>query len=190
MKGQWCYWKSYFSPEYCAEIIRKAQDIPAQQATVYGANNGAGVNEHTRKSYVRWIHRDPQWEDLFGTLETITKRSNDDWFGLDYTELPSIQFTEYDSAYQGEFKMHQDVLWMSPEPTQRKLTFVIQLSDPGAYEGGDLTFQHLTQYPAAEDIRAQGTVIFFPSLFFHQANAVTAGFRHSLVGWWNGPHWR
>ena len=191
MKGQWCYWKSYFTPEYCNEIINKAKEtLPVQQATVYGNNTGSGVNETARKSYVRWIRNTEPWTELFKTMETVTKRSNDDWFNLDYNELSSIQFTEYDAAYQGQFKMHQDVLWMSAEPLQRKLTFVIQLSDPNTYQGGDLTFQHLNQYPATEEIRAQGTVIFFPSLFFHQANALTEGTRYSLVGWWNGPHWR
>ncbi len=191
MRGQWCYWKSYFTPSYCDEIVTRAKEtVPAQQATVYGSRTGAGINESSRRSYVRWIHRIPEWEPLFGIMENITKRSNDEWFNLDYTELRSMQFTEYDSAYQGQFKMHQDVLWMKSEPTQRKLTFVIQLSDPETYQGGDLTFQHLEQYPPANEIRAQGTVIFFPSLFYHQANPVTSGIRYSLVGWWNGPHWR
>lgn len=191
MRGQWCYWKNYFSPSFCEDIVKRAKEtLPAQQATVYGAGSGAGVNESTRRSVVRWMHRSPEWETLFASIETITQQSNRDWFGLDYTELPSIQFTEYDSAYQGEFKMHQDVLWMSGEPTQRKLTFIVQLSDPESYEGGNLTFQHLSEYPPAQEIRTQGTVLFFPSLFFHQLNPVTSGIRYSLVGWWNGPHWR
>lgn len=191
MRGQWCYWKNYFSAEFCEDVIKKAQEtLPVQPATVYGSSKDPILRESSRRSMVRWINRTPEWSDLYDQITKITKQSNDEWFGLDYTDLKTIQFTEYDAVYQGEFKLHQDTNWVNIEPIQRKLTFVVQLSDPDAYQGGDLTFQYLSEYPPATEIRSRGTVIFFPSLFFHQLNPVTSGIRYSLVGWWTGPNWK
>ena len=67
---------------------------------------------------------------------------------------------------------------------------MIQLSDPNDYEGGDLQFFDCLYYPDAADIRQQGTVIFFPSFIYHQANPVTSGIRYSLAAWFEGPRWR
>lgn len=72
----------------------------------------------------------------------------------------------------------------------RKLSCVIQLSDPATYEGGDLTFEHVAQYPNAEEMRQQGTAIFFPSFVRHAALPVTSGKRYSIAAWFDGPKWR
>jgi predicted 2-oxoglutarate/Fe(II)-dependent dioxygenase YbiX len=45
-------------------------------------------------------------------------------------------------------------------------------------------------YPNAEEMRQQGTVIFFPSFVRHAALPVTEGKRHSIAAWFDGPKWR
>lgn len=187
MKGQWCYWKGHFSTDRCDQMIEEAKKFPAIAGTVSYNNN---VNEDVRRSQIRWIPRAGFWESVWTEMERITKRSNDDWFDVRYNYLPPLQFSEYDSAYQGEYKSHQDVFMDSGNDIQRKISFVIQLSDPDSYQGGDLTFQHITPTPPTADIRSRGTVIFFPSLIYHQMMPVTSGIRYSLVGWWEGPAWR
>ena len=72
----------------------------------------------------------------------------------------------------------------------RSLSAVIQLSDPTTYTGGDLQLFDCSEYPNPEEIKHQGTIIFFPSFIFHQANPVTSGLRHSLAVWFEGPKWR
>lgn len=189
MNGQWCYWKSHFTKEKCAEIINQAKTIQSQPGTI-GMSDGVNVDESFRRSQIRWIPRQDYWIPLYEEIERITKRSNDDWFDVRYNHLPPLQFTEYDSAYLGEYKMHQDVIWPSKGDTERKLSFVIQLSDPTDYQGGDLKFHFTSPTPDPVEIKHQGTVIFFPSLVHHQLEPVTAGMRYSLVGWWEGPNWR
>jgi PKHD-type hydroxylase len=69
------------------------------------------------------------------------------------------------------------------------LTCVIQLTNPGEYEGGDFEMYELTQYPDKEDLRTQGTAIFLPSFINHAALPVTKGTRYSLAVWFEGPKW-
>ena len=34
MKGQWCYYKSYFPPSYCDSIIEKSKNLTFNEATM------------------------------------------------------------------------------------------------------------------------------------------------------------
>jgi PKHD-type hydroxylase len=71
----------------------------------------------------------------------------------------------------------------------RKLTAVVQLTDPLTYEGGNLQLFSSFE-PDKSDMRAQGTTVFFPSFLDHQAHPVTKGTRYSLACWFDGPKWR
>ena len=71
----------------------------------------------------------------------------------------------------------------------RKLSFVVQLSDPDDYEGGNLLFMGDNNNEIVAP-RHQGSVIVFDSRTKHKACEVTKGVRRSLVGWVNGPRWR
>ena len=71
----------------------------------------------------------------------------------------------------------------------RKLSFVVQLSNPEDYEGGNLQL-------LAEDgksyfaPRQRGTIVIFDSRTQHRVLKVTKGQRKSLVGWVVGPRWK
>ena len=98
---------------------------------------------------------------------------------------------EYDSSYGGEYKRHQDVFWINNDPIyHRKLTAVIQLTNPNDYDGGDFKLFNVNSFPEPQEIRQQGTVFFLPSFTEHQATPVTRGTRHSLACWFDGPKWR
>jgi PKHD-type hydroxylase len=68
--------------------------------------------------------------------------------------------------------------------TVRKLSFVIQLSDPKDYKGGELQI-HLSDTPEVMK-KEQGTLIAFPSYILHEVTPITKGKRYSLVGWITG----
>ena len=71
----------------------------------------------------------------------------------------------------------------------RKLSFVLQLSDPDDYEGGNLQLldEGGKSYIAP---RQRGTMILFDSRTQHRVLKVTKGCRKSLVGWTVGPRWK
>ena len=53
------------------------------------------------------------------------------------TQIERLQFTYYDSKEEGCYFSHVDPLeWKNPY--NRKLSLVVQLSDPSEYEGGEL----------------------------------------------------
>jgi PKHD-type hydroxylase len=117
-------------------------------------------------------------------------QANDDYFDFHLSKIEYMQLAEYDSAYQGEYKKHHDVFWMNNDPKyHRKISAVVQLTDPSTYEGGNFEV-FADQKPNAEELRTQGTAIFIPSFLNHQATQVTSGVRYSLACWFDGPKWR
>jgi PKHD-type hydroxylase len=192
MRGEWCYFKSHFTPEQCDKILEDGLQLPAQDAKL----GVAGMSEHEpgdyRKSKIRFIQsNDPEFQFLFDEIWKMGMQANRDWFNFHVTNLSFIQLAEYDSSYQGEYKKHHDVFWINNDKYHRKLTCVIQLSDPNEYEGGDFELFDLTggQYPNKEELRQQGTAIFIPSFTPHQAHPVTKGTRYSIAVWFEGPKW-
>jgi len=71
----------------------------------------------------------------------------------------------------------------------RKLSFVMQLSDPSDYEGGELQFLDDSDniYYAPKE---KGTIIVFDSRTKHRVRKIKKGFRKSIVGWVMGPRWK
>lgn len=191
MMGEWCYFKSYFNRSICDEIIHEGLKLPAQEGAL-GNGQSAYGNDSIRRSKVRFIQNgDWKFQHLFDSLWKTAIQANNDFFNIHITRLQFIQLAEYDESYQGEYKAHHDVFWMNGDPNyHRKLTCVIQLSDPATYEGGNLEFVDTMTHPPVNEIREQGTAIFFPSMFMHRATPVTKGTRYSIAAWFEGPKWR
>ena len=191
MKGEWCYFKSYFSAEYCQNIIDTALRREPSEAQI-GTKDGIQKDDSFRRSSIRFVNRgDAELDYLFDEMWKLAIRANQDWFDVQISKLDYYQIAEYDSANRGEYKTHHDIFYMNGDPYyHRKLSCIIQLSDPATYEGGDLVFEHVEHHPNAEEMKQQGTVIFFPSFIRHAALPVTAGKRYSIASWFDGPKWR
>ena len=191
MNGEWCYFKQYFSKETCERILNDAKDIPIQEALV-GTNQTTHLNTDSRRSKIRFIYAgDWRFNYVFDELWKMALSANNDFFNLHISRLNFIQLAEYDASYQGEYKEHHDVFWLNGDPFyHRKLSCIIQLSDPNTYDGGDLEITDAETAPNVNDMRQQGTGIFFPSLIRHKANPVTKGTRYSIAAWFDGPKWR
>jgi PKHD-type hydroxylase len=191
MRGEWCYFKKYFTPEQCNKILEDGLKIPAEDAKLGVADMSDYINDDYRKSKIRFIQsNNPDFTWLFDELQKIGMQANRDWFNFHITNLSFIQLAEYDESYQGEYKKHHDVFWINNDTYHRKLTCVIQLTDPDEYEGGDFEMYDLYQYPDREEIRTQGTAIFLPSFIPHAALPVTKGRRYSLSIWFEGNKWQ
>lgn len=186
----WQMWEGYFSKEICERIVETAKSITPLDAEV--GFQGSTITQETRRSKIRWINRqnhDLRW--LLEEMNYIVHASNRNAFDVDVTQLFELQFTEYSSEYQGHYDWHNDVNWDEPIATQRKLSVIVQLSDPKDYEGGDFEMQPLhLEPPLPEPLKKQGTVLVFPSFLQHKVHPVTSGIRHSIVGWMEGPKWR
>ena len=92
-----------------------------------------------------------------------------------------MQFTQYD-APNGHFTWHIDI---GPNKRSfRKISIVVQLSEPDSYEGGELEVLGTDQDLISKE---RGNAIFFPSFLAHKVHKVTKGRRYSLVLWFSGP---
>jgi PKHD-type hydroxylase len=190
MRGEWCFFKSHFDPSTCQHILDLGLTIPAQDAKL--GVDGDAQNNETRRSKIRFIQRtDTRFEFLFTKLWNLALWANDDWFDFHLSRISYLQLAEYDSSYTGEYRRHHDVFWMNKDPKyHRKLTCVVQLSDPSTYTGGDFQMYNIEQHPIPAEIRTQGSVIFLPSFVEHSAQPVTSGTRYSIAAWFDGPKWK
>jgi len=191
MNGEWCYFKSYFDKVTCEKIITDAQSIPVQDAVV-GTHENAKHDFDYRRSKIRFINRDnPNFIWLFDTIWKTAIEANRDFFNIQISKLDYIQLAEYRSTDKGEYKEHHDVFWMNKDPYyHRKLSGVIQLSNPKDYVGGQLEITEGVTPFNKDDINQQGSIIYFPSMFRHKVTPVTKGTRYSIAVWFDGPKWR
>jgi len=188
MKGEWCYYKSYFSKEWCNDILNYFKNDDYNDSFI-GQTNST-LDKSFRSSEVVWLHQNNlTWDTVYKDIWTIQRRVNHEWFGFHIEGCEDIQLSRYDGKNNDWYGKHRDTFFMT-ENTHRKLSASIQLTDPNEYEGGDLTMFDCDNYPDKDEIRQQGTIFFFPSFAFHQVNPVTRGVRNSLVIWFFGPHWR
>jgi PKHD-type hydroxylase len=99
----------------------------------------------------------------------------------------SAQIARYGAEGLGHFDWHSDI-GAGALAARRKLTIVVQLSDPADYTGGQLELQPDSHVRLAD--RTQGTATIFPSFVLHRVTPVTAGTRWSLTLWAHGPAFR
>lgn len=168
---------------------------------------GDALNRDKRNSKNAWV---PTTHWTAGFVWHYVERANRENFLYDIRNIDgeSMQFTQYgegefygwhnDAGISGHYKpvsvgnhhegRTQDYMNEKLELV-RKLSFVVQLSDPDDYEGGN--FQLLAEdgksYFAP---RKRGTVVVFDSRTQHRVLKVTGGLRKSLVGWVVGPRWK
>lgn len=172
------------SPDDCDRLIAEVQAAPLKDAGLVG-----GTTAHSlRRADIAWL------DDIAGTgwvmdrLMRLVSQANHQAFGFDLTDFgESPQVARYDATREGHFGWHSDIgagTWAS----RRKLTIVVQLSDPADYEGGGLELQPDSNLRHAP--RDRGTAILFPSFVLHRVTPVTAGTRWSLTLWSHGPAFR
>ncbi len=187
MRNFWEMWPEGLTSDYCDFLLERAQQLPPVEASVH-EGEGAYAVPHIRRTLLRWFDADGQDRAIADTVMFFARKANRNSFGFDITEPVQIQFAEYHGTNNGHFDWHQDVNWTAPTATDRKLSFIAQLSDPADYEGGDFEF---SGYPSpAADFKKRGSVLIFPSFLQHRIRPVTWGIRYSLVSWVEGPKFR
>lgn len=187
MNGEWCYINNCFTSDECDEIVRLGLSQKLEEGMV-GAKDSF-VDASYRKSKRAFLNSGRETDWIFKRLWEKAATANTDYFQIDYNQLDFVQFTSYEKDEY--YHSHADLFIY--ETPQRKLSATIQLTDESKYEGGDLSFENLEEYPSKEAntaMRQKGTVVFFPSFIRHSVTSVTKGKRYSLVAWFLGPDWK
>lgn len=178
-------WKEdVFSPEDCDKIIELAVKKGWERARIAG-----GDLDNKRRSEVSWLEWTPEHDWLFGRLAITSADINAQFWGFELTAFGEpLQITKYDSAERGHYIWHQDV--GDGPMSVRKLSFVVQLTDPDTYTGGDLELFMAKMEKNVPVPRKRGSVIWFPTFEPHRVTPVKSGVRNSLVGWISGHPFR
>ena len=102
--------------------------------------------------------------------------------GLNY-----LTYSKTGDLYKRHIDLHMADL--NSDRANRKLTYVLQLSEPDDYEGCDLILDG-----GADDgmpiPRELGSLSIFPAFLAHEVTPLVKGERHSIVGWLHGDAWR
>jgi PKHD-type hydroxylase len=124
---------------------------------------------------------------VFEKLAHVAASLNAQYYQFDLTGFgEALQLTNYNQAENGMYGWHQDYGGkLSPS---RKLSLVLQLSDPAQYEGGNL--QVMTSGEPTNVRKQRGLIAAFPAYTLHQVTPVTQGTRQSLVAWISGAPFR
>lgn len=190
MQGFWCYHKRCWTVDYCKDILRR---VGTNDFSSAGIGTEGTLDKSIRKGQVKFIQsNDAKFRDVFSKIWEAAIDANHKFFNFHITKLDYIQISKYTAQDFSEYKSHQDVFWLNGDPNyHRKLSCSIQLSDPADYDGSDLVLEHVdNELPPPQDVRIQGTSIFFPSFIYHKVTPITRGTRYSLVAWFDGPKWR
>lgn len=181
---------SMFSGTFTADECSRLRTLIAERKQLASTQNGDPGLTDVRRSELRWLnYADAPW--AFDRLRGVALMANKA-YGFDLVGLDSLQLTQYESAYRGHYDWHMD-FGTGPNMRFRKLSVVVQLTDPDAYEGGELfvctssdTRSSMTM-PVHKEL---GCAVVFPSYMVHRVSEVTSGTRHTLVGWVEGPPFR
>jgi len=175
------WWEGAFTEQELNWLQGKAREAK-QDATIAGVN---AVRSDIRRSKINWLFNSDETRWVFEKLGFLASKLNADDFNFDLTGFGEpLQLTHYDQSENGMYGWHQDY----GKGISRKLSLVLQLSDPSEYEGGNL--QVMTEISPQTVKKQRGLVAVFPSYVLHQVTPVTQGTRQSLVAWISGPQFK
>ena len=177
------YFTNAFTPEELDTIKTIGNSYPKQLAEV-GGGDDSQVSDY-RKSEISWIPEEPNNQWLYDKISQYAISANKEMWNFDiWGYHDTLQFTNY-YGDGGHYDWHAD---LGPGISNRKLSVVLQLSDPKDYVGGEL--QMNTGGGITSVKKEYGLLCFFPSFVLHRVTPLTSGTRTSLVTWLCGANLR
>jgi PKHD-type hydroxylase len=204
---QHTYWENGFSQDEIKAIVNYGDGL-IKLAGVEATTGNGEVTPDIRKSKLAWIEHNNQMGWLYDKLGFIIRQINGQYFNFDISGFGEhFQYTVYNGNDQAFYDWHIDKGNQNGSVAPRKLSMVVQLSDPTEYEGGELQLftgagiekkgmedGSLIEQVFGDGIQSvskkQGIVHIFPSWVVHRVTPVTRGTRKSLVIWVCGPKFR
>ena len=168
----------------CHALTTLCAAAPLKDAGLVGATTAHQI----RRADLSWLDDLPQASWVMDRMIRTVSQANRESFNFDLSDFAeSPQVARYTAEREGHFDWHSDI-GAGALAARRKLTIVVQLSDPADYTGGVLELRpdsNIRQCPAI-----RGTAIIFPSFVLHRVTPVSTGTRWSLTLWSHGPAFR
>lgn len=176
------WWDGAFSEQELDWLQQQA--INAETRAQIGGAASSDDLAKVRRSKISWLDNTPDTQWVFKKLAHVASSLNSQFYRFDLTGFgEALQLTNYDQSEHGMYGWHQD--YGGNRTISRKLSLVLQLTDPAQYEGGNL--QVMTSGEPVNIRKQRGLIAAFPSYVLHQVTPVTKGNRQSLVAWVSGP---
>jgi PKHD-type hydroxylase len=175
--NSFCTYTNVFTEEEIDSIKKLSNSFTEEKGSIENTTR-VNIND-MRETTIKWIHvtKDSEW--LYRKLTDVIKDANEKYFQFKVEELETLQYTIYNEGCF--YESHTDFV----SAYSRKLSFVLQLSDPSDYEGGDLILKFDTPFHTVQ--KNKGSIVIFPSYVLHEVTEVTKGNRITLVAWVRGP---
>lgn len=169
----------------CIEKIGDTLNI--EGGKTINKNNQIESDSAIRKCKVGWMPNNSETEFVYSKLANFVTYANSKYFDFDlFGFVEDFQYTVYDGN-ESHYGWHLDLPRNGDIPN-RKLSLVLQLSDPINYEGGNLELFTSSTPTILE--KKRGIVHLFPSYLLHRVTPVTKGIRKTLVVWVNGERFK
>lgn len=182
MRDEWWFVEREIPEQKVDEILSRLKEVETKKAVV-------GIDDQrndVRISDVAFVH-DKEIDDMVWKYINI---ANNFSFGFDLIKSYDVQFTEYKGEENGFYSWHTDNQFANNLFHDRKLTFLLMLSDESEYEGGEFEFEIDRKNIPMPQLKKKGSIIVFPSFWNHRVKEVTRGVRRTLVAWVDGPSFR
>ena len=185
---EFAWWDDVFSAEQLESITATGDGLELNAGGVGEMRDtGGDIITDIRDSDIGWINSYEGW--LPERLGWAATQMNHDFFHFDLTGFHEhFQYTVYTAGEREQhYNWHYDM--SKSAYLARKLSLVLELTDPAEYEGGQLQLNNGGAV-AMETEQVKGRLFAFPSFMLHRVTPVTRGTRKSLVSWIGGPQFR
>lgn len=125
---------------------------------------------------------------MYDKLLPIFNAANTSMFNFDIDCIPDPLQYSIETESKESYPFHQDIGSFSQN--NRKLTMIVQLSDPQEYEGGE----HQIMINGHDDYfnipKEKGLVLVFPTFLMHRTKPIIKGSKKTLTLWAGGRAFR
>lgn len=178
----------------CDIIVSEGKALETKVAQLREESGEDHVDEAARKTRVAFWNAS-YW--INGLLHHHIHLANSEIWHYHISDTQGVQFGIYGSG--GTYNWHKDEFdqpfgkeggeaWCGQA---RKLSAVVNLTDPNDYRGGELRFKdtygdEVNDPTFQEKLKQKGSLVVFPATIVHTVTPVESGERCSLVSWMLG----
>lgn len=189
----WSITPHVFTPEECQSIIDWAEQKGMEYCTLsrydFAAKKRISAVDIEQRLAKQTRLPEDGFEWFYDRLNKEVIEANRLYWDFNLNGIYDDPFIlKYEQFEQGNGHLgwHRDS--GSPVTRRRKLSAIVQLTDPAEYEGCDLQIFNGSEMTIQRVPR--GSLITFPCNLVHRATPITAGVRYSIVTFIDGPPFR
>jgi PKHD-type hydroxylase len=187
------YWDNWLTNTELEKIENYCQNSELIDGDIYQGSELVNT-KNIRDSKINFFHPNSENQWFFEKLLHISEKINSQFYNYELYGFDFFQYTVYNS-FGSKYDFHLDMLLGDSIPAgseiPRKLSFILFLSDPAEYQGGDFEIKiNDVHDDIVKPEQIKGRIIAFPSFMLHRVTPVTAGIRKSIVFWAVGPKFK